>query len=353
MSDSRPPFFPFNLGLHPRQRPEAEGYSSACSTRLTESQVAEGCKEDGFRVRARCTVDRRPAAAKDREEVYSCWWTGLLGGWIVLQLLRRGEDLKRIRILDIRPPKHLDLLEGKAKVVQFLQVHISDEIAVGAFYERHPSLIPLSAKVNIQGPENIINVCREVGMSVLDDPRHFVQVINNDDELIPKAHKDFFLNYGYTKREAEILVRGANDADGLRTGCLRPGNGILGAGGGMLCGGYLARKSNPTWIQNIVSLFTYVENCALAHLLYEQRLIESSKLGRQAFCIVHHGLPPTYGNVYTKLEVLDGEVSFPHLYAPRRLLIRVPLPHTPPLTCLQTHSLCYLRGKNLSSERQT
>ncbi|KAK0232310.1 NAD-P-binding protein [Armillaria nabsnona] len=291
---------------------------------------------------------------------------GFLGGWIVLQLLRRGEDPKRIRILDIRPPKRLDLLEGKAEDVKFIQVDISDKMAVDAafsepwpdndespisvfntaanirFYERHASLIPLSAKVNIQGAENIINACRKVGASVLvhtssgsvsvhsscfllwpwqEEPKHFVQVINDDDELIPKTHKNFFSNYGYTKRQAEVLVCGANDADGLRTGCLRPGNGIFGAGGDMLCGAYLVRKSNPTWIQNIVSSFTYVENGALAHLLYEERLIESSKLGGQAFCIADPGAPPTYGDVYTELEVLDGEVSFPHLSPTFMLLI--------------------------------
>ncbi len=226
----------------------------------------------------------------------------------MLQLLRRGEDPKRIRILDIRPPKRLDLLEGEAKDVQFLQVDISDKIAVDAafsepwpdndespisvfntaanirFYERRASLIPLSARVNIQRAENILSACRKVGASVLvhtssgsvsvhsscfplwpwqEEPKHFVQVINDDDELIPKAYKDFFSNYGYTKRQAEILVRRANDADGLRTGCLRPGNGIFGAGGDMLCGAYLVWKSNPLWIQKIVSSFTYVERpCA-------------------------------------------------------------------------------------------
>lgn len=52
-------------------------------------------------------------------------------------------------------------------------------------------------------------------------PSIFVQVIDDDDELISKAHKDLS-NYRYTKREAEILVHGVNDVNGLRTGCLRP-----------------------------------------------------------------------------------------------------------------------------------
>ncbi|SJL12946.1 uncharacterized protein ARMOST_16381 [Armillaria ostoyae] len=56
------------------------------------------------------------------------------------------------------------------------------------FYGRHASLIPSSAKVNIQRAENIIDACRKVGASVLEEPKHLAQVINDDDELIPKAH---------------------------------------------------------------------------------------------------------------------------------------------------------------------
>ncbi|PBK98816.1 NAD(P)-binding protein [Armillaria gallica] len=179
---------------------------------------------------------------------------------VIRGLLRRGEDPNRIRILDIRPPKRLNLLEGKAKDVQFMQVDISDKISVDVafsepwpyndespisvfnmaahirFYERHAALIPLSARVNVQGAQNIIDACRKVDASILvhtssgsvsvhsscfllwpwqEEPKHFVQVINDDDEPIPKTHKDFFSNYRYTKRQAEILVRGANDADGL------------------------------------------------------------------------------------------------------------------------------------------
>ncbi len=50
-------------------------YSSACSPIFPKLLVVEGCGEDGFGVRACCTVDRRPAAAKDREGVYSRWWS--------------------------------------------------------------------------------------------------------------------------------------------------------------------------------------------------------------------------------------------------------------------------------------
>ncbi|KAF9014780.1 hypothetical protein BDZ89DRAFT_928391, partial [Hymenopellis radicata] len=61
----------------------------------------------------------------------------------------------------------------------------------------------------------------------------------------------------------------------------------------------------------------YVENCALAHLLYEQRLIDTNPsmpdIGGQAFCVADPGPPPTYGDVYNALEVLDGQVFFSFL----------------------------------------
>lgn len=78
----------------------------------------------------------------------------------------------------------MDILEGRAKDVQPIRVAISDKMTVDAafseawpvldespvsvsnaarnirFYKRHTSLIPLSFKVNFEGPENIIDVCQ-------------------------------------------------------------------------------------------------------------------------------------------------------------------------------------------------
>lgn len=167
--------------------------------------------------------------------------------------------------------------------------------------------------------------------------------MNDDDGLLPKRHEDFFSNYAATKCEAERRVRGADkSASGktvLRTGCIRPGNGVYGPGGDMLCGislilpcswyntdgfaalgAYLARLTNPTWIGNILQSFCYVENCALAHLLYEQRLLSSPgegnktlpDIGGQAFCIADPGPPQTYGDVYNALCTVEG-VTFPSL----------------------------------------
>jgi len=105
----------------------------------------------------------------------------------------------------------------------------------------------------------------------------------------------------------------------LRTGCIRPGNGIFGPGGDLICYAYLVRKFNPTWVTNILQSFIYVENCALAHLCYEQRLIELQRgssnpdIGGQAFTVTDAGPPVTYGDVYTAVHTLDKETKFPVL----------------------------------------
>ncbi|KAJ7755324.1 3-beta hydroxysteroid dehydrogenase/isomerase family-domain-containing protein [Mycena maculata] len=294
---------------------------------------------------------------------------GFLGGWIVVQLLERGEDPRRIRVIDLRAPVRHDLTTGRARDIHFIQADVSDTAAVDAafsapwpddgpapitvfhtaanirFYEKSESLLPNSAKVNVGGTQNIINAARDIGATVLvytssgsvsvrstrfllwpweTEPRSFVQAINDDDTNIPKKHYDFFSNYAVTKMEAEKRVRAADKSasrDGvLRTGCLRPGNGIFGPGGDMLCGAYLVRKVNPTWIDSVVQNFVYVENGAVAHLLYEQRLIELSNgskhpdIGGQAFVIADPGPPPTYGDTYLTLSTLmDGETTFPFL----------------------------------------
>ena len=294
-----------------------------------------------------------------------------MGGWIVLQLLQRGEDPKRIRVLDIRPPTRRDLLTGLAARVAFLQVDISNAKAVDdafraswpdfdpsdpapeitvfhtaasiRFYERHLALLSRSSKVNHEGTRNVINAARSIGVTVLiytssgsisvrrtrfwlwpweTQPNYFVQVINDDDNLISKHHDHFFSNYAASKVLGEREVRAADGTRSgeatLRTGCIRPGNGVFGPGGDMMCGACLVRKHNPTWVGNIMQSLVYVENCALAHLCYEACLIDTARGGRsadiggQAFTITDTGPPVTFNDVYVALTTLDRDTTFTH-----------------------------------------
>jgi nucleoside-diphosphate-sugar epimerase len=194
---------------------------------------------------------------------------------MVLALLQRGEDPRRIRIIDIRPPTRYELTIGEAKKIQFVAADITNSASVKAafhapwaddiplstaitvlhtaanlrFYERHLSLLSNSARVNVNGTQNVLDAARSVGATALvytssvsvavrssrfllwpwePEPRNFVQPISDDDNLIPKRHEDFFSNYAVTKTEAERRVRAADKtASGggfLRTGCIRPSN---------------------------------------------------------------------------------------------------------------------------------
>jgi hypothetical protein len=92
-------------------------------------------------------------------------------------------------------------------------------------------------------------------------------------------------------------------------------------GGDINVGAYLVRKLNPTWVQNSIQSECYVENTSLAHLLYEQRLVElnrshdSTKLpdiGGQAFMISDPNPPVSYGDIYEALTTLSkGSCTFP------------------------------------------
>ena len=243
------------------------------------------------------------------------------------------------------------------------------------YYERDPRLLPLSDKVNVEGTQNVLDAARAVGVSVLiytssgsvavrrtrlwlwpweRRPEFWVQTFddnkNDGGGDVRRRHEEMFSNYAASKVKAERLVRQADKtplaaplapAGGrkakargderrgqqrlLRTGCVRPSNGIYGTGGDLLCGAYLARQANPSWAHDILQNFVYVENATLAHFCYEQRLIESTRhhgggrspnpdIGGQTFSIVDAGPPVTYGDVYTVLSTLtDGRTVFPRL----------------------------------------
>jgi len=109
--------------------------------------------------------------------------------------------------------------------------------------------------VNVDGTQHIVNAACVIGATVLiqtssgsvavrsnrfwlwpweKEPKYFIQVLNDDDNLVPRRHKDFFSNYAATKIVGERIVRKANGMPSgsgiLKTGCIRPGNGIFGPG---------------------------------------------------------------------------------------------------------------------------
>lgn len=80
--------------------------------------------------------------------------------------------------------------------------------------------------------------------------------------------------------------------------------------------GFLKRSTNPVWSEATVQNILYVENCVLAHLLYEQRLLEArhggNDIGGHAYIIVDSLC--TFGDLTMALNVLtNGKTRFFHV----------------------------------------
>ncbi|OJJ47552.1 hypothetical protein ASPZODRAFT_1712425 [Penicilliopsis zonata CBS 506.65] len=317
--------------------------------------------------------------------------SGLVGGWIVTHLIARGENPATIRILDLQAPRQELLNQG----VAYLKTDISDEASVeNAFsqpwpqhvahlqltvfltaavlrsWERYKIYLPQCTKVNVDGTRNVVRAAKNAGTSCListssgsvgihrpwywiapwtKQPKRIVQIMSESMEL-PRRHDEFFGNYAVSKLASEKVVQGADDPQSnFRTGCIRPTNAVYGIGGyGSVTGTYLLSGNNPSWIPNIVQSWSNAENVSLAHLLYEQRLIELSALpseektkekdrsptssssfspslpdiGGQVFVICDLGPAPAFKDIYLLLSTLSiTPTTFPIVPAVPMMLL--------------------------------
>ncbi|KAA8644770.1 hypothetical protein EYZ11_002173 [Aspergillus tanneri] len=282
--------------------------------------------------------------------------SGLVGNWVVRHLLARGEDPEAIRVLDLHAPLQEILDQG----VAFVPTNITDEGAVlNAFSklwpqpvagwpltvfhsaavirpaERHKAFLPLCRNVNVGGTVNILKAAKKSGASCLiatssgsvglrrplfwippwtKMPKNMVQVLSDSNEL-PEEHGQFFANYAASKAEAEHIIREADDlTSNFRTGCIRPTNGIYGVGNdnAAVTGKYLQSGGGLSWLNPIIQNFVNAENVSVAHLLYEQRLLEHTanptrwpNIGGQSFVVTDPNPAVTFGDVYLLLATLS------------------------------------------------
>lgn len=295
-------------------------------------------------------------------------------------LLTRGENPKNLRILDIRAPTRSDLTQGPGALVEFIQTDVSDEqsvitgftkpwpfktsndaditvfcaVANIRFYEKHPALLPLSSKVNVTGTENVIKGSLACGATILiytssssigvrrtefllapwvSQPKFFTQVLRDDAKESMRPHSAFTSNYAYTKMvgEARVLAADKSPCTGgrlLRTGAIRPGSSVYGVGGDQIMEMRLKDPNtrvawNPTTVQHLVS----VENCSLAHLCYEQRLIQLANgssnpdIGGRSFIVTDAGPPIACGDCHRILEALAEDNLKIQLLSPSLILL--------------------------------
>lgn len=268
--------------------------------------------------------------------------------------------------MDLASPEQKILNQG----VRWTKTNITDELLVTAAFnepwdvtvnklpltvyhtaaiirpqDRLKSFLPLSSKINVDGTRHVLQAAKAAGATVFistssgsvalhqpnfwilpwkREPTRVVQVLNESTRL-PESHEEFFSNYAATKTEAERLVRAANNpANNFRTGCIRPTNGIYGTGGianAAVTDIYLRDGGSPTWARAILQSFVHAENVSLAHLLYEQRLIEQNEpgcrlpeTGGQAFVVSDPNPAIAFGDMYKLLETLSRTpTAFPKL----------------------------------------
>ncbi|KAK8097426.1 hypothetical protein PG984_016565 [Apiospora sp. TS-2023a] len=280
--------------------------------------------------------------------------SGLVGGFIILQLLARGTPPQSIRIIDIRKPERSDMQTGPAAKVGFVQTDItfkpSVEVAFAREWDRSVAKLPLTVfhtaaviipsdrskyiydfpeRVNVTGTKNVMEAAEAAGADVFSVtssasiairpiepfvspwrfgswPRYFWQVLDCRDFWKPlRPHEEFFGNYPASKAVAEREVCAANKK-GFRTGCIRPANGIYGSPSDNILGDPLARAVMPTWATHIVQSFVHGANVAVAHLHHEAALLqkECPQAGRP-FVVTDPNPPIAYDHMYTAIRTLS------------------------------------------------
>ncbi|KAI5920538.1 hypothetical protein F4810DRAFT_682354 [Camillea tinctor] len=280
--------------------------------------------------------------------------SGLVGGYIVEQLLARGTPGGHIRILDLRRPSRL--------AVDFASTDITSAASVSAAFARpwpadaaplpltvfHTAAVILAAErsaaryafpetVNVRGTRNVLAAARACGASVFSatssasvcirpvrplwfpfSPRergNFAQVLDERDFLRPlRAREGYFGNYPASKAVAERIVCEA-DGEGFRAGCIRPANGVYGDPTDNTVGDPLSRDVLPTWVPHIIQPFIHGRNVALAHLHHESALLlpQPSCSGRP-FVVTDPNPPIAYADLYAAIATLSA-----HPFAALRL----------------------------------
>ncbi|KAI0431021.1 NAD(P)-binding protein [Xylaria sp. FL1042] len=279
--------------------------------------------------------------------------SGLVGGFIVLQLLERGTPPENVRIIDIRRPDRKDMLNGPAAKVAFVKTDISSKTAVDAAFALrwppkvaqlpltvfHTAAIILASErskyhygfpeaINVIGTKNVLAAAQANGASIFSStssgsisirpvqpflapwrmvPRYFWQILDANDFNDPlRSPDEFFGNYPRSKALAERLVC-AEDRRGFRTGCIRPANGVYGNLTDNTVGDPLNRAIFPTWVSHIVQSFVHGANVAVAHLQHEAVLAseDAARYSGKPFVVTDPNPPITYEDLYTAIRTLS------------------------------------------------
>ncbi|KAB5580859.1 hypothetical protein GE09DRAFT_454622 [Coniochaeta sp. 2T2.1] len=284
--------------------------------------------------------------------------SGHIGCEIVAQLLQRGHPPVSIRILDFRPPTRPDMLQLPGSQCDYAEADITSPDSVKRaftrpwhgsvaglpltvmhtaaalrFHERSPLVYHRCRRVNVDGTASVLSAAREAGADIFiatssasiamtpvrfwiwpweSEPANYVQTYGESDFDAPlRPHERFFGNYGLSKATAERLVCGAN-AEGFRTGVIRPGNAVYGQMGDQLVGSLLQQSTIVSWFPHVRHNFVSGRNVALAHLQMEAALArpEMPLCAGRPFNVTDPNPPLAFLDLYNAISQLSaGPVS--------------------------------------------
>lgn len=281
----------------------------------------------------------------------------MVGGYLVLQLLARGQSPESIRIVDYQKMHRQDMLEGLASKIDVIHTDISSVASTDAAFtkdwpksvaklpltvfhtaavmvpsDRSQSAYTFLERVNIEGTRNVLSSARKNGADVFIStgsgsisvrrvgfwmapwnisgwPRNFSQALDELDFFRSlRPFNKFYSAYAASKATAERIVCDAN-CEKLRTGSIRPANGIYGHPTDNVVGSPLNRASCPSWSYNIVNSFIHGMNCSLAHLNFEAVLADprSSTMPQagRPFTVTDPNAPIQFQDLWFALEKLS------------------------------------------------
>ncbi|RDA94157.1 hypothetical protein CP533_6581 [Ophiocordyceps camponoti-saundersi (nom. inval.)] len=283
--------------------------------------------------------------AKDRRYLI-VGGSGLIGWHIALCLKATGVPSQAIRIVDLNAPAEGDFGYFEADItsqssvdaafakawpaaVSGLPLTVFHTAAVIRPFERDGVFYPRCARVNVLGSAHVLAAARKAGASVLiftsscnagargvnwlyppwiQRPREMAQRIGEDDFWQPlRPARQFPSTYAVSKAEAERMLCGADGA-GMRTGAIRPGNGVYGDSKDHIISPMLVWREVPTfaapWVQN----WANVRNVAQAHLLLEAALLgeQADRVAGRPFMITDGGPALRFSDMYALLSATSS-----------------------------------------------
>ncbi|KAI1642284.1 NAD(P)-binding protein [Daldinia loculata] len=248
----------------------------------------------------------------------------LAGGFVVLQLLARGNLPESIRIIDIRKTERNDMRSGRATEIESVQISHHPILSMLLLHLRNGLCkfqYTFPEAVNVIGTKNGLVAARRTGVDIFSStspgsisirpvetfvlpwassPRKFWHILDVGDFNAPlRGREGYFANYPASKAVSEKVVCGSNN-ENLRTGCVRPANGVYGHPTDNTVGDPLGRTVLPS--------FVHGANVPITHLQHEAALarpwIESFRQAGRPFVVTDPN-PLMYSDLYNAIEILS------------------------------------------------